>query len=285
MDDNKLTYVEANGIRFAYLEQGKGPLVLCLHGFPDTAHSYDKILPLLAGKGFRAVAPFMRGYHPTSLAKDGDYSVVTLARDVLALIDALGEEKAILIGHDWGALAAYTAANICPEKIEKLVFCCVPHLHKTPFTFTQLRKSWYVIFFQLPWWPEKALPKDGFAFIHRLYRAWSPNWIFTHEDVEPVKRALTGGGRVKAALGYYRAITRGVNKANWRFMSKQTTVPTLVLAGEADGSIDIEMFGTIRDCFIGELDFFSFEKVGHFPQREKPELFAEKVLNFIGNAN
>ena len=103
-----IRFVEANGLNFAYLENGSGPLVLMLHGFPDTAHSWDDLRPRIAAQGYRAVSPFMRGYHPTAIPhRDTDQE--TLARDPLALIEALGTRDAIIIGHDWGASAAYGA--------------------------------------------------------------------------------------------------------------------------------------------------------------------------------
>ena len=108
--------IAANGVTFAYLTEGKGPLVLLLHGFPDTAHSWDRVIPALAAAGYRVVAPFMRGYHPTQIPADGQYDTDTLGRDALALISALGEEKAIVVGHDWGASAAYSAATLGPEQ-------------------------------------------------------------------------------------------------------------------------------------------------------------------------
>src|SRR2546423_524922 len=107
-------FVEANGLKFACLEQGKGPLVVLAHGFPDTAHTWDRALTALADAGFHAVAPFTRGYHPTQIPADGKYDVETLGRDLIALIDALGG-NAILVGHDWGAAAAYAAAALAPE--------------------------------------------------------------------------------------------------------------------------------------------------------------------------
>jgi len=103
-------FVDANGLNFAYLENGSGPLVLMLHGFPDTAHSWDDLRPRIAAKGYRAVSPFMRGYHPSAIP-DRDTDQETLARDPLALIEALGARDAIIIGHDWGALAGYAATN------------------------------------------------------------------------------------------------------------------------------------------------------------------------------
>lgn len=109
-----LHFVDANGLTFAYLEEGSGPLVLMLHGFPDTAHTWDDLRSRIAAKGYRAVSPFMRGYHPTAIpVRDADQE--TLARDVLALVDALGASEAIVVGHDWGASAAYGAAALAPN--------------------------------------------------------------------------------------------------------------------------------------------------------------------------
>src|SRR5947209_9869516 len=107
-----VNYIEANGLRFAYFEEGQGPLVLLLHGFPDTAHTWDEVRPALAGAGYRAVSPFMRGYFPTAIPADGKYDSETLGRDALALIEALGEKQAVVVGHDWGASAAYAAAAL-----------------------------------------------------------------------------------------------------------------------------------------------------------------------------
>src|ERR1700761_9715000 len=104
-----IPFVGTNGLNFAYLEEGSGSLVLMLHGFPDTAHSWDDLRPRIAAKGYRAVSPFMRGYHPTGIP-DRDTDQETLARDPLALIEALGASQAVIIGHDWGASAAYGAA-------------------------------------------------------------------------------------------------------------------------------------------------------------------------------
>src|SRR5580704_17116558 len=109
-----LRQVQANGLRFACIEEGSGPLVLLLHGFPDTAHTWDDLRPRLARKGCRAVSPFMRGYRPTAIPeRDADFE--TIARVAIALVEALGEKQAILVGHDWGAAAAYGAASLAPE--------------------------------------------------------------------------------------------------------------------------------------------------------------------------
>ena len=118
--------ITANGLEFHYLEEGDGPLVLLLHGFPDTPHTWDSLRPVIAARGYRAVSPFLRGYAPTEIpATDPDAE--TLGRDVLGLIEAFGEESAIVIGHDWGALSAYSAATLEPERVEALLVVAIPH--------------------------------------------------------------------------------------------------------------------------------------------------------------
>ena len=282
MVDTDIKRIPANGIDFAYLEKGEGPLVLCLHGFPDTAHGFEETLSALAAAGFRAVAPFMRGYYPSGLSAEGDYSVLSLGKDVLALIDAFEADTAIVIGHDWGAFAAYTAANLQPEKISRLVLMCVPHMYNTTMSWAQLKKSWYVFFFQLPWWPERTLPKNNYEFIDNLYRAWSPGWDPDQFKLEPLKKALAMPGGMKAMIGYYRAMIRSSSREERRVMSQQTAVPTLFFAGEEDGSVGLDQFRGIENAFTSEFEFVSYPGVGHFPHREKFQPFVSKVLAFIG---
>lgn len=271
----------ANGIDFTYLEQGQGPLVLCLHGFPDTAWGFSETLGALAAAGFRGVAPFMRGYAPTGLAADGDYSVLALAQDALELIDVLGEKEAILVGHDWGALAAYTAANLDPSRVRKLVVMSVPHIAGTKTMLAQLKKSWYVWFFQLPFWPERELVKRNFRFIDMLYRHWSPTWKFTSQATDPVKKALASPAATGAALGYYRAMVRGSTHRLRSVMLQRTLVPSLVMAGVQDGSIGIEQFDNVRRAFGTEFLFKRFDNAGHFPHRECFDEFIAQLLTFI----
>lgn len=275
-----LQTVRANQIDFAYLTQGEGPLVLCLHGFPDTAYSYRALLPVLAAAGYRVVAPFMRGYAPTSLAPDGDYSLAALAQDALALLDAFEAERAIVIGHDWGGYAAYLAANLAPRRIAKLIVGCIPHLHDTPFRFVQLRRSWYVIFFQLPQVAELFARRHDFALIDKLYADWSPRWRVPMAEIEAVKASLRRPGGLEAAIGYYRAFVRQ-SRVQFEQLSQVTIVPTLFFAGVRDGAVGIELFENIESCFSDLYAFRVFENAGHFPHREMPERFAAEVLTFL----
>src|SRR5205085_918210 len=143
--------VQARGLTFATIEEGDGPLVLCLHGFPDHARSFRHQLPALASAGYRAVAPAMRGYAPTGPAAVGRYQSAALAEDAVALIAALGYDDAVVFGHDWGALAAYGAALAAPTRVRKLVTAAVPYGPQVTAAFMtsydQQRRSWYMFFF------------------------------------------------------------------------------------------------------------------------------------------
>src|ERR1700755_2925449 len=147
--------ISANGLTFGIRSCGDdGPLALCLHGFPDSAHTWDHLLPELAAAGFRAVAPFTRGYAPTGVPADGDYSGAALTADANALHDAFGGgSDAVLIGHDWGAMTAYAAGAAAPENWRRVVAIAVPPPATAAnafFQYAQLKRSFYVLLFQTP---------------------------------------------------------------------------------------------------------------------------------------
>lgn len=172
MTNEAIHHVEANGLSFAYLEEGKGPLVLLLHGFPDTARSWDHARPRIAAKGFRAVSPWMRGYAPTAIP-DRDADLETLARDALALIEALGERSAILVGHDWGAAASYAAASLDPARIQKLCTIAIPHPATLKPSPKNLWAARHFIAYKLPG-AAGRFARDDFAALPVIYKRWSP---------------------------------------------------------------------------------------------------------------
>ncbi|WP_159931258.1 alpha/beta fold hydrolase [Oceanicoccus sp. KOV_DT_Chl] len=276
-----INFITVNGVRLAYLEQGKGPLLICLHGFPDTAYSFTHLMDTFSAQGYRVVSVFLRGYYPSGLAIDDDYSIPTVARDIVELIAALGEETATLIGHDWGGFTAYTAANLNPAVIDKIVVMAVPHLHHSTFSWQQLRKSWYVMLFQLPKLPEYLVAKNDYAFIDRLYKSWCPNWSEAEFQLQPVKKALAFAGGLKAALAYYRAMIRGSTARDRALMSQQTSVPALWISGDADGSIDPGQFVGIEKAFTSQFELLSIPNAGHFVHREATHLVENKILSFL----
>jgi pimeloyl-ACP methyl ester carboxylesterase len=277
-------FIRANGMEFAYLEAGQGPLVVCLHGFPDTAWSFGPLLQKLAAAGFHAVAPFMRGYAPTEIPPDRDYSSLALGRDVIALLEHLEAPDAAIVGHDWGAAAAYAAASLRPDRIRRMVTAAVPHLRRFLLrpTRAQLRRSSYMLKFQLPAWPEKRIREDDFAWLLELARSWSPGWELPETYVNQVRAAFAEPARLKAALGYYRAMPRLLfQREAWHYLLRPVEVPTKVIYGEQDGCIAPEMFQDMEHLFAAAYQLVGIPGAGHFMHLEAPVVFSEQVLGFL----
>jgi pimeloyl-ACP methyl ester carboxylesterase len=269
-----IQFVGANGLRFAYLEEGSGPLVLMLHGFPDTAHTWDDLRPRIAAKGYRAVSPFMRGYHPTAIP-DRDTDQETLARDPLALIEALGARDAIVVGHDFGALAAYGAAGLGPDRVTKAFAIGIPHpatLKPSP------KKLWGVrhfLAYKLPGAPRRFARND-FAALPLICRRWSPTWNPDPTEFDAVRAASADRASLNAAFGYYRKLSPIPSAA----LKVRITVPTVVFAGLDDPIAEPSDYRGAARMFQNE---YIVEEVrgGHFMHREHPEAFAERLLTHL----
>ena len=280
--------VQANGVSFHYLEAGRGPLALCLHGFPDNAHTYDQLLPALASAGFHAVAPFMRGYAPTSLAPDGRYQSVLLAQDALALIDALGDGHAFVVGHDWGATAAYGAAALGPEKVTRLVTIGAAHpaavRGKLTASYERHKGIWHAYFFQMPF-AEQVVAADDFAFLEQWWRDASPEFD-PAPVIERVKATFREPGVVTAALGYYRHTFHPAQRdpalqAAQERLTAPTTVPTLSLHGTRDRPGRLEAFQTMDDLFLNGREKVIVRGTGHFVHVERPDEVNRRIVAFF----
>jgi pimeloyl-ACP methyl ester carboxylesterase len=266
--------ISANGLGFAFLEEGAGPLVLLLHGFPDTAHTWDDVRPKIAAKGYRVVSPFMRGYHPTEVPAD-DADQHTLSRDVLALIEALGAKSAIVIGHDWGASAAYGAVALDPSKIAKLFILAIPHPATVKPTFA---KVWGVrhFFAYKMMGAGGRFAKSDFAALRAIYARWSPAWTPADAEFAAVRASFANRASLEAAFGYYRKL-----RFDWpKDMRGPIAVPTVVFAGTDDPIAEVSDYEHARKAFTGP---YAIETMpgGHFLHREHPEIFAEKLLRYL----
>ena len=276
-------FVDTAAGRFAYVERGPpaGRLVVCLHGFPDHPESFAPLLERLGAAGYRAVAPWMRGYAPSVL--DGPYDAGQLADDAVAIGRALGGPFA-LVGHDWGAVAAWVACARAPEDMACAVTMAVPH----PLAFLrhvsrrpgQLRRSWYMAFFQLRWIAERVAARGDFALIDRLWRAWSPGFELDDGARRRLHECLAAS--MPAPLEYYRALPRSAALVRWlRAPEHAVGVPVLNLHGERDGCIDPAATRGQRHHIDGPFECELIAGAGHFLHLEQPGQVAGRVLHWL----
>ncbi|MEY4175798.1 MAG: hypothetical protein RI900_2963 [Actinomycetota bacterium] len=281
--------VSANGVDFTALAMGDGPLALCLHGFPDSAHGWRHLLPELAAAGYRAVAPFQRGYAPTSVPADGLYQSGVLGVDANALHEALGGDgRAVIIGHDWGASGTHAAAALAPERWRKVVTMAVPPGGAIGMSFltnlAQIKRSWYMFLFQHPL-SDMVVPGNDLAFIDMLWADWSPGHDAT-EDLVHVKNSLRDPANLAAALGYYRA-TLGAGlrdsslDAAQAATSEVPTQPTLYLHGRNDGCIGVEVAELAASMAPPNLTVEIVDGAGHFLHLERPDVVNARILGFL----
>lgn len=282
--------VIANGIRLHYVEAGRGPLVLLLHGFPDFWYSWRYQILALAAAGFHVVAPDMRGYNlsekpPGVLA----YHIKHLVADTAALLRHFGGERSgCLAGHDWGGLVAWHTAARRPELVQKLAILNAPHparylevLREEP---AQRPMSAYVALFQIPWLPELLLTAGAGAATARLMRASMTNPAnFTAADARRYRQAITQPGAATAALNYYRAMYRRTLAHGLRERPNVIRAPVLVLWGLKDAALhpaNIERESLLR--YVPDLRVRTFE-AGHFVQMDRPEEVNEELIGFLRN--
>jgi pimeloyl-ACP methyl ester carboxylesterase len=284
-------HVRANGLRFAYVEQGPadGPLALCLHGFPDHAPTWRHLQPELAAAGFRSVAVWLRGYAPTEVPEDRATTPATLAADVNALHRALdGDADAVLIGHDWGGIIGARAAAAAPERWCSVVTMSVPveaAMRPANVDVGQARRSWYTLLAQLPG-AESRFLRDDLALVERLWRDWSTGYEPDPEDLRVVKRTLAEPGGMRAALSYYRGFARAV--LTGEAATPRVPVPPqphLILHGEDDGCIDprlIEASAPMLPHSRSGVEILP--GVGHFLHLEDPDRVNARILAHVSAA-
>ena len=280
----KHNYADLGDVRLHYVEQGSGPLVILLHGFPEFWYSWRRQIPVLAEAGFRVVTPDMRGYNlsdkPRGVAK---YRVELLARDVERLSRALGAERAAVVGHDWGAAVAWAFAMRYPERFERLAILNVPH----PATFAtglfrpaQLLRSYYIFAFQIPALPEATIRAGNFRAIRRIFRDDPVNKsAFTDEDIQRYVEALAQPDALTSAINYYRALFRTNPLAARRDLAV-IEKPVQVIWGRRDRALGVELSRPPQE-WVPNLDYHLIPDASHWVQNDQPERVNELLLGFL----
>ncbi|MDB4944409.1 MAG: Epoxide hydrolase [Labilithrix sp.] len=258
------------------------PLVVFLHGFPELWWSWRHQLRAFAGAGFWAVAPDLRGYNESDKpAGVASYELEKLSGDVAGLVHALGRKRAIVVGHDWGAVVAWNVAERYPELVERLGICNVPHplaMARGLRTLRQLKKSWYIFFFQLSGISERAIAARDFERVREMFREDGiPN-----DDLEPYISALKMPGALTAMLSYYRAAVRRV-LAGRPPEVKTVSCPVLVIWGDKDRALGKELADPPAR-FVPNARVVHIPDATHWVQNSAPEEVSRLLLEFAGPA-
>ena len=280
----RMQRISANGLSFAYDEAGEGPdVALCLHGFPESRYSWRYQLPVLAEAGWHAVAPDMRGYGDTSRPQGrAAYKMNTLVEDVAALFDAFGARRRLLIAHDWGALIAWSFAIAKRQPLDGLVIMNVPH----PAVFArvlrgslaQLRKSWYVFFFQLPLLPETMLGARGARAVGEAFRGMAVNKAaFPDEVLAHYRQNAMQPGALTAMVNYYRANFLSLAQVQ---DAAPIEVPVLMVWGEEDTALGLELTEGYAP-YVRDFTLARLPGVSHWVQQEAPDLVNARMLDWM----
>jgi pimeloyl-ACP methyl ester carboxylesterase len=282
-----------NGRIYPVIEAGEGPLVVCLHGFPDNYESFQHQIEPFVAAGYRIVCPMMPGFAPGTQPSTGSNTPVYACSEIIALIEgmlnAADEKKCHLIGHDWGALVSYMVAAKRPDLLHSLAALSIPYNISLPRVILRcpayIVSSWYVSFFQLKWLADWWVKRKNLQFIDMLYRTWCPTWDQYDERLASVKETLKAPGVLKSCLSYYRNSIFGLNRASFEFrrlFSGRIDVPTLGIRGEVDGCIpEVTWEQVSPKSFRNGLTLEVMPGVGHFPQLEGPEWISERLTRWV----
>jgi pimeloyl-ACP methyl ester carboxylesterase len=275
--------IKADGVELHVARAGRGPAVILLHGFPENWRSWQRQIPALVRAGFSVLAPDLRGYNLSDIPPGRDaYRLRHLVADLAALVHATGEPRAHIVGHDWGGVIAWSFAAEHPELVDKLVILNAPHLDiyvEKVRRLPQMRRSWYVMFFQLPWLPEKLLAANRYGAIRKMFRRGPARaGAFSKEETAQYVEAMSRPGALTAALDYYRA--NFSLKMFRRAPMKRIAAPTLVIWGELDAALGVELLEGLEQVVPG-VQVHRIPDASHWVQNEAPGEVNRALIDFL----
>ena len=279
-------YYPVNGIRMHTVESGPddGPVVIFLHGFPEFWYGWRRQIGFFAERGYRVVVPDQRGYNltakPVAIAA---YRVQELVQDVVELIAALGVDKVYLVGHDWGGAVAWALAASHPGRLHRVVIINMPHptvMRETLLTrLDQLRRSWYIFFFQLPLLPQWIIRLGRYYLMRRSLRKTSLPGTFSDEDLRHYVNAWSRPGSFRSMVNWYRAAIRSRNPGTVN-RGAVIDLPLLLLWGEKDAFLRADMAPkSLQRCRQGRLQ--TFPDATHWVHHERSDAVNDAIHNFI----
>ncbi|OON67446.1 alpha/beta fold hydrolase [Hymenobacter sp. CRA2] len=281
-------YVETNGLRLHVVQSGPvdGPLVVLLHGFPEFWYGWHRQIPALAAAGYRVWAPDQRGYNLSDKpGRVAAYAVPKLVADIIGLLDAAGRPQACVVGHDWGGIVAWHLAMQHPERVARVAILNVPH----PAVFgrtlrhsgRQRRKSWYALFFQLPWLPEQLTRLNHWWAGRQALVGTSRRGTFSHDDLRRYRLAWSQPGAMRSMINWYRAAAR---QGRQSIQGGRIEVPLQLIWGRRDAFLEAHMAAeSLHYCDQGRLTYF--DKATHWVQHEEAERVNQLLLEFLGEAH
>jgi pimeloyl-ACP methyl ester carboxylesterase len=257
-----------------------GRLTVLLHGFPECAYGWRRQIAPLAAAGLRVVAPDQRGYGTSDKPRGAAaYRLDALADDVLGIADVLGRQRFSLVGHDWGGVIAWHLAGRNPDRVERVAIFNAPHPATLRHVFrthpSQLVRSWYFAFFQLPWLPEQALSAFNFKWLQSSLTRTARPATFAPADFTQYRRAWSQPGALTASLNWYRALACGAPPRSGRIR-----VPVGLVWGDRDPFLD-RCFAEagMAVCDYGKV--FHLPEATHWLQHEEPEHINRLLLEFL----
>jgi pimeloyl-ACP methyl ester carboxylesterase len=285
-DPESARFVQVNGIQLRVVEAGppQGPAVIHLHGFPEFSYSWRHQIPCLAAAGFRVIAPDLRGYNTSDKpVRVRDYRVEELVGDVIGLIEQTPTRRATLIGHDWGGIIAWFAAMWRPDRVENLAILNAPHpgaYFRELKHWSQLLRSWYAIFFQLPRLPEWLIRRNDYAMVRSLFRQGPARKSADPEhDIQRYIQAIAQPGALTAAINYYRAAMCGGPRSALQAV-QPITLPTLLIWGDQDPYL-VSSLTKGLDRWVANLRIEHLPQGGHWIQNDEPDEVNRILLDFL----